>query len=82
MTSAPKINPHDIGLPPAAVRKRRHSHRLATIMLTIAVITAAAGWFVYITSVVNAIRIKDQPPSLALVAYGRAIANSLVLPIA
>ncbi len=79
MISSQKVHPHDVGLPEAAVRKRRHSRRLAKIMLAIALVTAAAGWFLFGTSIFNANHIKDQPPSLALVAYGLLFISSVTL---
>ena len=73
------VHPHDVGLPEPAVRKRRRSRRLAWIMLTIAVLTAAAGWPLFGNSILFAMRIKDQPPSLALVAYALLIISSVTL---
>src|ERR1041385_8271442 len=79
MMTSQKIHPHDIGLSETAIRKRQRSRRLARIMLTIALITAAAGWFLFGTSIFNAIHIKDQPPSLAIVAYALLIISSATL---
>lgn len=79
MISTHKIHPHDVGLPEKAVRKRRRSRRLAWIMLSIAVVTAAAGWFLFSTSIFSAVHIKDQPPSLAIVAYALLIVSSATL---
>jgi len=77
--SPPKPYPSDVGLPEPAVRKRRRSRRLARIMLTIAVLTAAAGWTLFGNSIFNAIKIREQSPSLALVAYGFIITSSVTL---
>src|ERR1041384_6372494 len=79
MISSEKIHPSDLGLPETAIRKRRHSRRLARIMLTIAVATAIVGWGLFGSSIFSAIRIQDQPPSLALVAYGLLIVSSVTL---
>jgi len=79
MISTHKIHPHDVGLPEGAVRKRRRSRRLARIMLSTALVTAAAGWFLFGTSIFNAVHIKDQPPSLAIVAYALLIISSATL---
>jgi len=79
MNAPPKIHPHDVGLPEAAVRKRRRSRRLATIMLAIALITAAGGWFLFVMSLLSAMRVKDQPPSLVVVAYALLIVSSITL---
>jgi len=79
MLSLHKVHPHDIGLPETVVRKRRRSRRLATIMLAIALVTAAGGWFLFCTSLISAMRIKDQPPSLVIVAYALLIVSSATL---
>ncbi len=79
MTTAPKIHPHDVGLPAAAIRKRRRSRRLGILMLSIALVTAAAGWILFGTSIFNAIHIKEQSPSLAIFAYGFLIVSSATL---
>jgi hypothetical protein len=79
MTSTSKIHPHDVGLSPAAVRKRRRSHRLAFVMISIALLTAAAGWFIYFTSVSHAVTLKDQPPAMAIIAYGFLFISSVTL---
>ncbi len=79
MIAAGKINPHDAGLPEAAVRRRRRSRRLAWIMLSIAVLTAAAGWILFVTSVFSAIHLREQPESLVIVAYGFLIVSSVTL---
>jgi Kef-type K+ transport system membrane component KefB len=79
MTTAPKIHPHDVGLPAATIRKRRRSRRLGIIMLSIALVTAGAGWFLFGTSIFNAIHIKAQSPSLAIFAYGFLIVSSVTL---
>lgn len=74
-----KIHPHDVGLPVAAVRKRRRSRRVARWMLTIAILTAVAGWALFGFSVSAAARMRDQPASLAIVAYGVLIVSSVTL---
>lgn len=79
MNASTKIHPHDVGLPEPVVRKRRRSRRLAKIMLTIAVITAVAGWPLFGNSIFSAIHIKEQPASLALVAYVLLIVSSVTL---
>jgi hypothetical protein len=79
--SAPpaKIHPSDVGLPEPAVRKRRRSRRLARVMLTVAVLTAVAGWGLYYVSVFSAIKLQRQSPSLVFVAYGVLIVSSITL---
>ena len=77
--TAQKIHPHDIGLPPATVRKRRHIRRLAVILLAIAAVTAAAGAVLFRTSVFNAVHIQDEPASLVIVAYAILIVFSVTL---
>ena len=79
MMTTSKVHPHDVGLPEPIIRKRRRSRRLATIMLTIALITAAAGWIIFGNSIFSAIRIREQPPSLAIIAYGFLIISSVTL---
>jgi amino acid transporter len=79
MSSLPKVHPHDVGLPETAVRRRRRSRRLATIMLAIALIIAAGGWFLFVMSMLSAMRVKDQPPSLVIVAYALLIVSSITL---
>ncbi|HVT80868.1 MAG TPA: hypothetical protein VHM90_09440 [Phycisphaerae bacterium] len=81
MTTAQKVHPHDVGLPEPIVRKRRRSRRLAHIMLTIAIVTAAPGWFLFRTSIFNSIHIQDQPPSLAIFAWAFLIISSATLVI-
>jgi len=79
MAAATKVHPHDVGLPEPVVRRRRRSRRLAKIMLTIAVVTAVAGWPLFGNSIFAAIKIREQPPSLALVAYALLIVSSVTL---
>jgi Kef-type K+ transport system membrane component KefB len=79
MLSSEKISPRDIGLPEPVIRKRRRSRRLAGIMLTIALVTAIAGWSLFGTSIFNAIHIKEESPSLALFAYALLIVSSATL---
>jgi hypothetical protein len=52
---------------------------MASIMLPIAIATAIAGWALFGSSIFSAIRLKDQPPSLAIVAYGLLIISSITL---
>lgn len=79
MMTAQKVHPHDIGLPEPIIRKRRRSRRLAKIMLSIALVTAGAGWFLFGTSIFNSVHIKDQPASLAIFAYAFLIVSSVTL---
>jgi len=79
MISTGKIHPHDVGLPEPVIRKRRRSRRLAWIMLSIAIVTAICGWRLLGTSIFSAIHIKDQPPSLAIIAYAFLIVSSATL---
>jgi hypothetical protein len=74
-----KVHPHDVGLPEPVVRRRRRSRRVARIMLITAALTAAAGWPLYYNSIFFAIKLKDQPPSLAIVAYVLLIISSVTL---
>jgi hypothetical protein len=64
------MHPHDVGLPEPIVRKRRHSRRIARVMLTIAVITALPGWLLLLS------RMKSQSPYQAIIAYGFLIVSS------
>jgi hypothetical protein len=73
------LHPHDVGLPPATVRKRRHMRRLAVILLAIAGVTLAAGALLFRTSIFNAVHIQDEPASLAIVAYAILIVSSVTL---
>ncbi|HUO08244.1 MAG TPA: zinc ribbon domain-containing protein [Phycisphaerae bacterium] len=79
MTAPQKIHPHDVGLPEPAIRKRRKSRRFARIMLTIAVITALAGWPLLGQSVVSAIRMRTQNPYQAIIAWAILIVSSVTL---
>jgi hypothetical protein len=74
-----KIHPHDVGLPEPAIRKRRKSRRFARIMLTIAVITALAGWPLLGQSVLSAIRMKTQNQYQAIIAWAILIVSSVTL---
>src|SRR5436305_1248954 len=67
------------GLSEPAIRRRRRSRRVAHIMLVVAAVTAIAGWKLFGASLFSAIRIKDQPPSLAIIAYGLLIISSVTL---
>ena len=69
----------DEGLSEGAVRTRRRSRRLARLMLVIALLTAAAGWAFFGTSIFSAIRIKEQSPYRAIVAYALLIVSSATL---
>ncbi len=76
MTTPPtpqKIHPHDVGLPEPAIRKRRKSRRFARIMLTIAVITALAGWPLL------GFRMRTQNPYQAIIAWAILIVSSVTL---
>lgn len=72
-------HPHDLGLPPGTVRKRRRNRSLAYWMLAIAILTAIPGWTLYASSVHDALRIRDQSPYLALLAYALLIVSSITL---
>jgi hypothetical protein len=77
--STPRVNPHDIGLPEPIIRQRRRSRRMAVIMLAVALATAAVGWALFGTSIFNAIHIKEEAPSRALIAYALLIISSATL---
>jgi hypothetical protein len=79
MIVARKLNPHDVGLPAPAIRKRRRSRRLSLMMLTIAVVTAAMGWPLYGATMLDALRMRDQPVTHVVVAYVLLIASSFTL---
>ena len=79
MISTHKVHPHDVGLTEGAVRKRRRSKRMAKIMISIALVTAGAGWFIFGTSMFDAVHIRDQPFSRAIVAYSLLIVSSATL---
>jgi Kef-type K+ transport system membrane component KefB len=76
---AQRAHLHDVGLPEPIVRKRRRSRRMATIMLAVALATAIAGWVLFGTSIVNAIHIKEEAPSRAIIAYVLLIISSATL---
>ena len=76
---AQRVNPHDIGLPEPIIRKRRRSRRMAGIMLGVALATAVAGWSMFGTSIFNAIHIKEEAPSQAIIAYVLLIISSATL---
>jgi hypothetical protein len=76
MSTPRKMHPHDVGLPEPIVRKRRHSRRVARIMLTIAAVTALAGWTIFGGSIFSAIRIRNQSPYQAIIAYVILIVSS------
>src|SRR6478672_2907150 len=79
MTPPEKLHPDDVGLPEPAIRKRRRSRRVARIMLTIFLATAIAGWTLFGSSIFSAIKIREQPPSLAIIAYALLIISSVTL---
>jgi hypothetical protein len=74
-----KIHPHDVGLPPGVIRKRRRERRLARIMLIIFALTALAGWRIFGQSIFSAVTLKDQSPYQAIIAYGLLIVSSVTL---
>jgi hypothetical protein len=77
--TATKTHPHDVGLPEPAIRRRRRSRRVARLMLVIAILTAVPGWSLLGTSIFSAIKIQDQSPALAIVAYALLIVSSITL---
>ena len=79
MVSTRKLHPHDIGLPEPAIRKRRRSRRLSTILLSVALVTAAMGWPLYGSTIVDALRIKDRPPTQVFIAYVLLMVSSVTL---
>lgn len=76
---AHRVNPHDVGLPEPIIRKRRRSRRMAGIMLGVALATAVVGWSMFGTSIFNAIHIKEEAPSQAIIAYVLLIISSATL---
>ncbi len=74
-----KIHPHDVGLPEPAVRRRRKSRRVARMMLITAGFSAVAGWTLYYNSIHWAVNAQEQPPALAIIAYGLLIISSVTL---
>ena len=74
-----KLHPDDVGLPEQAIRTRRRSRRVARIMLSIFLATAIAGWTLFGSSIFSAMKIKDQPPSLVIIAYAFLIVSSVTL---
>jgi len=74
-----RVHPHDVGLPEPVVRKRRRSRRMAGLMLGVALASAIAGWALFGTSIFNAIHIKAEAPSRAIIAYGLLILSSATL---
>jgi hypothetical protein len=75
----PPLHPHDIGLTPPAIRNRRHAHRIARWMLTIAILTAIPGWFIFGASILSAITLKTESPFKAVAAYAILIISSVTL---
>jgi len=69
----------DLKLSESAIRTRRRSRRLATLMLIIALLTATAGWPLFGTSILEALRIKEQSPYRAIIAYALLIVSSATL---
>ena len=74
-----RVHPHDIGLPEPVVRTRRRSRRMAGLMLGVAVATAVAGWGLFGASIFNAIHIKEEAPSRAIIAYGLLLVSGVTL---
>jgi hypothetical protein len=79
MTVPEKIHPSDIGLPAGVIRRRRREKRVARWMLIIAVLTAFAGWSLLGNSFFSAIKMKDQSPYQAIIAYAILIVSSVTL---
>jgi hypothetical protein len=48
-------------------------------MLTAAVASGVAGWGLYASSISSAVRLREQSPALAIVAYGLLIVSSVTL---
>jgi hypothetical protein len=79
MIDPQKIHPSDVGLPEPAIRNRQRSRRVARIMLTVCLATAIAGWTLYSWSVSSALRLREQPFNLVIVAYALLIVSSVTL---
>ena len=52
---------------------------MAGVMLGVAVGTAIVGWGLFGTSIFNAIHIKDEAPSRAIIAYGLLVVSGATL---
>ena len=75
----PPKNTSDADLPPAIIRRRRRARRVARLMLIIAVLTALAGWPIFGQSIFSAIKMHDQSPYQAIIAYALLIVSSVTL---
>ena len=79
MTTANDPQFPDEELSESALRTRRRSRRVARLMLIIAGVTAAAGWSLFGTSIFSAIKLKEQSPYQAIIAYVLLITSSATL---
>jgi hypothetical protein len=79
MNTTDEENFPDEGLSESAIRTRRRCRRVARIMLIVAILTAMAGWSIFGTSIFSAIKLKEQSPYQAIVAYGLLIVSSATL---
>ena len=77
----PQPHPHDVGLTPKVIRKRRKNRYLAHWMLVIAVLAAVPGWTLYVVSVRTAQKFPSNPSPVPLViaAYVLLIVSSIML---
>ncbi len=77
--NTPPLHPHDVGLPASVVRKRKHFRRIGYVMLALAVLTAAPGWYLYGVSIWGTFHIGRFTTIQAIVAYSLLIVSSITL---
>lgn len=74
------VHPHDEGLPQSVILKRKRFRLIGYLMLLIAVLSAAPGWFIYGVSVVNASSVGGNRGDItAIIGYGLLILSSITL---
>ena len=75
----PPLHPHDVGLPTSVIRKRKRFRRIAYLMLAVAVLTAAPGWYLYGVSIWGTFHIGQFTTLHAIIAYSLLIISTIML---
>ncbi len=79
MSQKASVHPHDVGLPPEVVGKRKRFRGIGYVMLLIAVLTAVPGWGIYGVSFLDPYKMHGKPLMQAAVGYSLLIVSSITL---